>query len=184
MKKIILAIMMTACFLSQINAQLRFGVKGGINFDNPKIEDYRNTLKVENSTGWQAGALFQIKVPGVGVALQPELLYTVRKVNVDQQSNGIHYFEVPVNLQLGLDLVLLRPYLQAGPYFGYALKTEGEKFKDNLSKFDWGIGLGGGLEIWKFQLDLRYSWGLQNVSNMKDFEMKNNRFTIALGILL
>ena len=182
MKRIIVAILMTACFAGQINAQFRFGLKGGVNFDNIKIKD-APSLKVENSTGWQAGALFQVKIPGVGLALQPELLYTVSNVNVNQEKNGIHYFEVPVNLQLGLDLVVLRPYLQAGPYFGYALKTDGERFKDNINKFDWGVGLGGGLEIWKLQFDARYSWGLQNVSSMKEFEMKNNRFTVSLGIM-
>ena len=182
MKKIILAILITACYISQINAQVKFGLKGGVNFDNYKLKN--TPLTVENSTGWQAGALLQLKVPGVGVAVQPELLYTVNKVNVDHASNGIHYFEIPINLQLGLNLVLLRPYLQAGPYFGYALKTEGDVFKEKINKFDWGIGLGGGLEIWKLQFDARYSWGLQNVTiSATNFEMKNNRFTVSLAYL-
>jgi len=183
MKRIILAMVITACFASQINAQFRFGLKGGLNFANFKIEqDAKEKLTFDNSTGWQAGALFQVKIPAVGVALQPELLYTVRKADVDQKPHGIHYFEVPLNLQFGIDLKVIRPYFQGGPYFGYALKTDGEHFKDNISKFDWGVGLGGGLEIWKLQLDLRYSWGLQDVSNVQQFEIKNNRFTLAVGI--
>jgi len=183
MKKIFLAIVIMACFMSQINAQFKFGLKGGVNFENFAMKDASNSLKFENSTGWQAGALLQIKIPGVGVALQPELLYTATNAKVDEVSNSIHYFEVPINGQLGLNLVLLRPYLQAGPYFGYALKTEGDTFKDKINKFDWGIGLGGGVEIWKLQLDARYSWGLQEVSSVKEFKMKNNRFTLSLAIL-
>ena len=183
MKKIILAMVIMACFASQINAQLRFGLKGGLNFANFKIEQGASKkLTYDNATGWQAGALLQVKIPGLGLALQPELLYSVSKVDLDQKENGIHYFEVPVNLQMGLDLKILRPYLQAGPYFGYALKSDGDQLKDNINKFDWGVGLGAGLEVWKLQLDLRYSWGLQDVSSMKDFEMKNNRFTVALGL--
>ena len=183
MKRIILAMVITACFASQINAQFRFGLKGGLNFANFKIEqDAKEKLTFDNSTGWQAGALFQVKIPGLGLAVQPELLYTVSKANVDQRENGIHYFEVPINAQMGLDLKILRPYLQAGPYFGYALKLDGDHFRENINRFDWGIGLGAGLEVWKVQLDLRYSWGLQDVSSMRDFQMKNNRFTVALGI--
>jgi len=186
MKRIILAVVVTACFASQINAQFHFGLKGGLNFANFKIEQSikqaKDQVTIENSTGWQAGALLQIKIPVIGLAFQPELLYTVRKVDMDQKAHGIHYFEVPVNLQFGLDLKVLRPYLQAGPYFGYALKTDGEHF-ENISKLDWGAGIGGGLEIWKFQLDARYSWGLQDVSSVKEFEIKNNRFTVSLGIL-
>jgi len=182
MKQIILAFVIMACFVSHINAQVHFGLKGGVNFVDFRIHDAKTNLTVDNSTGWQAGALLQLKIPGMGVAFQPELLYTVSKANVGQASNDIHYFDVPLNLQFGLDLVLLRPYLLAGPYFGYALKTDGDNFKDNINKFDWGIGLGGGLEIWKLQLDARYSWGLQNMS-MKEFEMKHNRFTLSLAIL-
>jgi len=183
MKKIFLAIVITACFISQINAQFKFGLKGGVNFDNFAMKDASNDLKLENSTGWQAGALLQIKIPGLGVALQPELLYSATKAKVNDASNSIHYFEVPVNGQLKLNLLLLRPYLQAGPYFGYALKVDGKAFKDKINKFDWGIGLGGGVEIWKLQLDARYSWGLQNVSSVNEFEMKNNRFTLSLAYL-
>ena len=181
MKKIILAIAITACFASQVNAQFKFGLKGGVNFENIKIKDARSNIKVDNSTGWQAGAAFKVKIPGIGVAVQPELLYTVSKVNLDQEQNGIHYFEVPINLQMGLDLKIIRPYLQAGPYFGYALKSEGDTFKDNINKFDWGIGLGGGLDLWKLQFDLRYSWGLQDVSSVTDFEIKNNRLSLSLA---
>jgi len=182
MKKIILAILVTACSISQINAQFKFGLKAGANFNNVKVKEAPATLKVDNLTGWQAGALLQIKIPAVGIAVQPELLYTARKFKIDEEKSGINYFEVPINLQLGLNLVLLRPYLQAGPYFGYVLNADGENFKDKIDKFDWGIGLGGGLEIWKLQLDARYSWGLQNVS-AKDFQIKNNRFTLSLAYL-
>ena len=179
MKRIILAIAVTACFISQINAQFHFGVKGGINFQQAKLA--KTDLAVKNSTGWQAGALLQVKVPGVGLAVQPELLYTASKVSLDGVSNTINYFEVPINVHWGPKLLLVHPYLQAGPYFAYALSSGGEQFKDNINKFDWGIGLGGGVEFWKLQIDARYSWGLQNVSGVKDFEMKNNRFTLSLG---
>ena len=183
MKKIILAMVIAACLISQINAQIHFGLKGGVNFVNFEIKDAPANLNFENSTGWQAGALLQLKIPGSGVAFQPELLYTVSRATVNERANSIHYFEVPLNLQLGLNLVLFRPYIQAGPYFGYAVNTDGDNFKDSINKFDWGIGAGGGLEIWKFQLEARYSWGLQNISSVREFELINNRFTLSLAIL-
>jgi hypothetical protein len=187
MKKIILAVVvMTVFCINQINAQVHFGLKGGINFENFELKNANaSTLNLKNSTGWQAGALLQVKIPGIGLGVQPELLYTVRNATVDGKSNSINYFEVPVNLRMGLNLLVVRPYLMAGPYFAYAVKLDGETFKDKIKidKFDWGIGLGGGVEIWKFQLDARYAWGIQNVSSVKEFEMKNNRFTVSLGFL-
>ena len=184
MKRILLSMVMTAFMISQINAQFRFGLKAGANFENIKLKNATvGTFKLDNSTGWQAGALFQIKVPGIGLAVQPELLYTVSKANVNNASNDIHYFEVPINAQMGLDLKILRAYLQAGPYFGYAVKLDGDIFKQEINKFDWGVGLGAGVELWKLQFDARYSWGLQNISSVKQFEMKNNRFTLAVAFL-
>lgn len=184
MKRIILALVMVAFYLSPIHAQVKFGLKGGVNFDNFEFKEAKTKEYVlDNSTGWQAGALLQIKIPGLGLGLQPELLYTVCKANINDETNSIHYFEVPVNLRLGVNLFLVRPYLMAGPYFGYAVNFEGKFFENDINKFDWGLGLGGGVEIWKFVLDARYSWGLQNVSSVSEFEMKNNRFTLSLGIL-
>jgi len=183
MKRIVL-VMVVAFSLSQVNAQVKFGVKGGVNFENFDVKEAKTRNYVlDNSIGWQAGALLQIKIPGLGIGVQPELLYTVCKADINDETNSIHYFEVPINARLGVNLFLIRPYLMAGPYFGYAVNLEGDVFKNEINKFDWGLGLGGGVEIWKFQFDASYSWGLLNVSNAKEFEMKNNRFTLSLGIL-
>ena len=182
MKKIVLIVMMAFC-MSQIDAQVRFGIKGGVNFENFNYKHAREELTIDNSIGWQAGALLQFKIPVVGMGVQPELLYTVRKAEVDNKSNSVHYFEVPLNVQWGFDLVIIRPYVMAGPYFGYAVQFNGDVFKSHIDKFDWGVGLGAGVELWKFQLGARYSWGLQNVSGMEEFEMKNNTFTVSLALM-
>ena len=182
-KKIILATVMMSCYLSQITAQVNFGLKGGINFDNFMLKNAKEQLTFENVSGWQAGALLQFNIPAVGVSIQPELLYTASKAYINEKANSIYYFEVPVNLQWGINLKVVRPYIQGGPYFGYALKTDGECFKDNISRYDWGVALGAGIEIWKFQLSGRYQWGLQNISDKADFDLKINRFNLSLGFL-
>ena len=182
MKKIVLVVMM-ACCMSQIDAQVRFGIKGGVNFENFNYKNAKEELTIDNSIGWQAGALLQFKIPVVGIGVQPELLYTVKKAEVKNESNSIHYFEVPLNVQWGFDLAIIRPYVMAGPYFGYAVQCNGDVFKSHIDKFDWGVGLGAGIELWKLQLGARYSWGLQNVSSMKEFEMKNNTFTLSLALM-
>lgn len=184
MKKISLAVLIAACSISQIIAQVHFGLKGGVNFENFEIKnDIDGGLTLENSTGWQIGALLQVKIPGTGAGIQPEILYTVCKAKVDDEVNSIRYFEVPLNLRLGFNLFLVRPYLSGGPYFGYAVQLDGDIFQSQINKFNWGVGLGGGAEIWKFQMDARYSWGLQNVSGVEQFELKNNRFTLSLAFL-
>ena len=181
MKKIILSMMMTVCFLNLIHAQVNFGLKAGINFANFDYKDAN--LKIENSTGWQTGILLQVQDPVLGLGIQPELLYTVINGNVDHHSNSIHYFRVPVNLYKSFNLVMIRPFIEAGPYFSYALNFVGTVFDSRIDKFDWGIGLGAGVGISKLLIGARYSWGLQDVSSMKEFEMKNNTFCLSLALL-
>ena len=182
--KIILAVVLMACCISQIDAQIHFGIKGGLNYDQSKLENVKAPqLSLENALGWQAGVLLQFKVPVVGVAVQPELLYTASNANINDKANCIHYFEIPIMLQLGPDFKVVRPYVQGGPYFGFSIKSEGDPFKNNIDKNDWGMALGVGIDIWKFQLSARYQWGLKNVSTIDDFELKNNRLNLLLGFL-
>jgi len=183
MKKIILAIVIMACFVSQINAQINFGIKGGLNFDNFKIDDAKNAnLTIKNASGWQAGALLQIKIPVIGIGIQPEVLYTVKKADINNKENSISYFEVPINFQWGLDLLIIRPFIMFGPYFGYAVNFKGDTFtKENVEKSDWGFGVGGGLDIWKFQLGARYSFGLKNVGLENFKELKNRTLSLSLA---
>ena len=174
--------MVLACCLSQMDAQIHIGIKGGLNFMNFSLKNAGDELTFNNSTGWQIGALLQVGIPVVGLGVQPELLYTVKKAKVDDVSSSIHYFEVPLNVQWGFKVLFLRPYVMAGPYFGYAVDFNGDVFNSQIDRFVWGIGLGAGIEFRKLQLGARYSWGLQNV-RVRDFELKNNMFTLSLAVL-
>ena len=169
--------MVLACWTSKIDAQVKVGIKGGLNFDDFVLKNAPDELKFDNSTGWQAGFMLRATIPAVGIGIQPELLFSVRKAGDD---GNISYLEVPVNLRWGFNLIVIRPYITAGPYFRYAANFNGNFSKNHLERFDWGLGLGGGVEIWKFQLGLRYSWGMQDVSK-EEFEIKNNAFSLSLG---
>ena len=97
MRKLIAVIMIMACWMSNADAQIKFGIKGGVNFAdfNYTAEDF----KLKNTTGWQAGALLQIKIPAIGIGIQPELLYTVKKADIAKETNSLSYFEVPLNIR-------------------------------------------------------------------------------------
>ena len=163
----VLAIAVTA------NAQSGFGIKGGLNFDSMsdiKTNNYESTI--DGRTGFHVGILYKIKLPA-GLALQPELLYTSKKSKIETNTNtsynaSLQYLQLPVNIQWGIDLVILRPFIQVSPYIGYAI-AKGNKFKDfdwgNFNKFEYGIGLGAGVEIWRFQVSGRYCWDLGKIGD-------------------
>ncbi|MDR0385725.1 MAG: PorT family protein [Prevotellaceae bacterium] len=173
MKKILL-ILIAFMFVGSIHAQLRFGVKAGANFSTFNSKEQ---VLQKKGAAWQVGLASQFKIPVIGLGIQPELLYSVYK----GESNSIGYFNIPLNLRWQpLPIPLVKPVILVGPYFGYAVNFKGfNDFKDNIKRFDWGIGLGAGVEIWKLQVEGRYNWGLQNLSGIRDFNLKNNVFTLS-----
>jgi hypothetical protein len=174
MKKILI-ILAAFMFIGNIHAQLRFGVKAGVNFSEFNTKEQ---ILQTNGTAWQVGLASQFKIPLVGLGIQPELLYSVNKGD----DNSIGYFTVPVNLRWQpLPIPLIKPVILVGPYFGYAVNFKGfDNFKDDIQRFDWGIGLGGGIEIWKLQIEGRYNWGMQNIGErIENFNLKSNVFTLS-----
>jgi len=175
MKKVLL-IFIVILFTESIHAQFSFGVKAGVNFS--KFNTKEQVLKNDGSA-WQVGVVSKFNIPLIGLGLQPELLYSVNK----GEGNSIGYFQIPINLRWQpLPIPLIKPVILAGPYFGYAVRFKGfDNFRDNIERFDWGIGLGLGLEIWKLQFGGRYNWGLQNISGIRDFSLKSNVFTLSVA---
>lgn len=194
MKRILLLV--TAFMLLSIQGFSQFGIKGGLNFnsdENFKLKD----VKFENKTGYHVGILYKAKIPLIGIAIQPELLYSQSNTSIKNAStNGdikVSQLQLPVSLQWGIDLVLLRPYLQAVPYIGYLLNSKLDIAGNNLDidnpKFRYGIGLGAGLEIWKFQISGKYNWDLGSVAEFNFDEVKNLKqnknkgFELSLALL-
>lgn len=179
MKKILVlvCVMMLAATAGQ--AQLRFGVKAGANVNSLSASADDMLDEVKGATSYQFGVVFQAKA--LGFAVQPEVLYSVKSGLIDIDDLVVQAYlgttdevtftsqniEVPINLQYGLDLGLARAYLQAGPYISFVAATliDGEaNFNDNLKNsfktFDFGAGVGAGIEVLNFQVAVKYDWGL------------------------
>lgn len=149
-----------------------FGVVGGASFTG--IKD----ISPELATGYHAGLTYKFHLP-VGFAIQPSLLYHMKSSLVEGAladaatfDYKMGYLELPVSFQWGPDLLLFRPFLDVSPFIGYALNNEftastagaaklsaGFSNKwDGINRLEYGLGLGGGLEIWKVQVVCRYNW--------------------------
>ena len=167
MKRILSVIALLLLIGYTADAQ-RFGIKGGLNFNNLGDISTNVTETYENRTGFHAGIMYQAKIPAIGLAVQPELLYM--RTGVKNSGNGIYTDNLilPLNLQLGLDLIMLRPYVLVAPYVTYAL-GKGDEFTDvawdDIHRFNYGIGAGVGLDIWKLQIVGKYNWDLGPLSN-------------------
>lgn len=172
-KTLIVLCVMLLCAL-QMRAQSGFGIKGGLSYNSMsdiEIENWESSFK--KKTGFHAGILYKARLVG-GLALQPELLYIQKGGNLEMMGKSadfkVHHIQLPVNLQLGIDLMLFRPFIMVSPYIGYAI-ANGDELKglkwDNMNRFEYGIGLGAGLDIWKFQVTGRYCWDLGKVAEFE-----------------
>ena len=39
---------------------------------------------------------------------------------------------------------------------------------DNTNRFEYGIGIGGGVDFWKFQLQVKYNWNIGQLARNTD----------------
>lgn len=186
MKKMIMAaaFVLSLIFLNvgDASAQMRFGVTGGATFS--KLS--KQTINAENMTQYHAGLTLQVKLP-LGFSIQPSLIYNVKGSRFGAQEESavlggaeltVGYLELPVSLQWGPDLLLFRPFLDVTPFVGYGLNNRldagnlGSVLKNTwsssgISRWEYGVGLGVGLEIWKFQVIGRYNWNLGSINDFK-----------------
>lgn len=178
MKKVLLLV--TSLLLFSIQGFSQFGIKGGLNYNKlSDIDIQALDQNVDNSTGFNVGILYRVKVPVIGLAIQPELIYSQTSCNFGPSLKGVepsHHGDLkvsnlmlPVSLQMGMDLILLRPFIQVAPYIGYTISTSNnvDNLKFDAEKFKYGIGVGAGIDIWKLQVSGRYNWELSSVA---DFE--------------
>ncbi len=168
-------------FSVQMSAQTstrvaRWGVTGGVNFGTAKFSE----LDIKAQTGWNAGVTCLVDLP-LGFSIQPSLVYNQKNTNVSEALvQNVGYLELPVSVQWGPDLLVFRPFLDVTPYIGYGIHQEMfTSLKENHSlpegwngkeRFEYGLGLGGGINVWKIQVLLRYCWNFGTLYNVHGWD--------------
>ncbi len=181
-------------FSVQASAQVKFGATGGMNFNTSKFTE----LDVKAKTGWNAGLTLLVDLP-LGFSVQPSLLYSQKNANlVEGVSQNMGYLELPVSVQWGPDLLILRPFLDVTPYVGYAITNKTQMSADfgslvgtikgneweGKQRFEYGLGIGGGINVWKLQVVARYCWNfgsLYNVESWNDIKDHLNKDELSAG---
>lgn len=148
MNKKVFAILTVVLSLMSLtaNAQLRFGVKGGIVLN--KLSFDKSTFKSENRTGFAAGLQLDLRLP-LGFALDGSVMYSHRNDRFlhESQTYRRDYIEIPIHVRYGLNLVglsnLLVPYAFTGPNFAFLCAESKDITWENRSTFtSWDVGFG------------------------------------------
>lgn len=145
MKKFIgiLIVTLSLGMVMPAQAQIKFGVKGGLNMSEL---DVKNGPTSDNTTGFYVGPMAEVTLPLIGLGIDGALMYSQRGKD-DWKQQGI---EIPVNLKYTFGLgSLFGIYLAAGPDFFFNFKDIKVGGGDLVStkKTQVGLNLGGGLKL-------------------------------------
>lgn len=159
MKKLFTLIVLVAAtyFTVPANAQLKFGIKGGLNITDMSLSN--DVFETSNRTGFFIGPTIKFTLPIVGLGIDASALYDQREgeVNVEADDNTLvstrlkqKSINIPINLRYDIGLgSLAAVYLAAGPQFGFNVGDKNQSlYKDvaewrlNTSNFSVNVGAG------------------------------------------
>ena len=184
MKKlfIIVAAVLVSSFAASAKGGL--GVTAGFNTNSTKVQDIQTAPR----TGFNVGVTYSLNLP-LGFSLQPSVVYSHKSANLnltgvgildavlnDKVFQNVGSVNVPVSVQWGPNLIIARPFLDITPYVGYTLSNTIKGMAGDLQgvlqgekSLDYGVGLGGGLHVWKLQAIVRYNWSFGTMGNLNGF---------------
>mgnify|MGYP003741608125 CR=1 FL=1 len=199
MKKIILLLCLTFGFSQLTNAQLDFGLKGGINYNSNSIKETGQDVfdGAKSKTGYHAGIWLRLKIPVVGLYVRPELVYTnlenevLYKTTGSTTSYNFQKIDIPVLLGkkfFGIGNVFVGPSFQYLLSSDFSLNDIGDVKGDG---FTVGLQFGGGIEIGNLGLDIRVERGFNGIESTFlngttniDFDTRVNQVIIGLSYKL
>lgn len=105
MKKIFGALMIAICIAMAMpaQAQIHFGVKGGLNLSKASFSNVSENFKKDNFTGFFIGPMAEFNIPIVGLGVDASLLFAQRGIKVSEGNDDItvkqNGIDIPVNLK-------------------------------------------------------------------------------------
>jgi hypothetical protein len=197
MKKLALISIFCIAMVGTSFSQIKFGVRGGLNFDNVKMvkqpEDVR--ISYDKGMGFHFGLTSQIEL--LGLYVQPEILFSTLTNDLtldDLSTNGLdeigkqRFNKVDVPILAGIKINKLK--LGAGPVFTKIVNTKSDVLDEQVRKSATvGYQLGAGLDFDKFNIELRYEGNLSKYgtgvkigNSVYDFDTRMSQVILSSAI--
>ncbi len=180
MRKNLILVLIAVCAAMALpaQAQLDFGLKGGVNLSKASLSDIRGNFKKDNFTGFFIGPMAEFTLPILGLGVDASLLFAQRGVTVSDEGedatvkqNGI---DIPVNLKYNIGLgKMLGIYIAAGPDFYFDLGKDKRIYGAEVDKKkkEVGINVGAGLKLFShLQVGANYNIPLGDTAKLRDEE--------------
>ena len=132
MKKFFTLVVLLATMAVAAQAQVKFGVKGGLNLTNMKFDN--SIIDKSNQTGFFIGPTLNFTLPVVGLGIDASALYDQRSAKIEGSDDKLKQqsIQIPINLRYGFGLGNTASlYLFAGPQFGFNIGDKSANIIDN-----------------------------------------------------
>lgn len=214
MKK--LFVVLTALMFG-IAANAQVGVIAGVTSTTTDINAARDALKAGDITLYHVGLTTKMDLGAI--AIQPSLIYNVKGTQLSEvYENGstasytadfkTGFLELPVQLQIGLNLGGFRPYVFAEPFVGFAITNEFSKKVEALGadvvveesdannqwenigtdvkdRLEYGVGAGVGIDLLNsLQISVRYYWNMGELYNGEANKFQGSTVGEATNVFL
>ncbi len=175
MKKLVLVIAILV-FTLNMNAQISFGAKSGINIASISGD---NTDLFEPKIGLVIGGVAEFKISDA-FAVQPEILFSQQGISIENSNTKLkmNYLNLPIMAKYYPTTSLS---LQFGPQIGFLLSAKADNGKvtvdrnDNFKTVDLGLGFGIGYKLdFGLFFDARYNIGLININDVNGTDKNYN----------
>jgi hypothetical protein len=197
-KALLIGILVLLLGVSQVKAQgIYWGLIGGLNFAELKVKNADGVYRPTSPrTLFGIGGVIGFELhKNASLHLEPMYLQKGATILATQSDPNwdltMAFLEIPVFLKLSLGSTV-RPYVLAGPSFGFLLSSKGEfsmdgeafegDLKEVTKNFDVGLGFGAGLSFplgktFVF-VEGRYTLGLTDLFKAGKVEWKSGSTTI------
>jgi hypothetical protein len=197
----------SAVFAQPGLVKVHFGVFGGASFDKPGGADATDINGTY--TGFGVGGFVGFRLTP-GFAIQPEALYVQKGAKTTQSDPGgtitgkikVPYFEIPVLAKLSIPVKgagIVSPHAYAGPALAfktgchvkatqgstsYSDRCDAANIDLRIKSTDFSLVFGGGVDIGRAMVDVRYDLGLSKIGDSSDGtgnDIKNRTLYLLAG---
>lgn len=120
MKKVMMIILMAVVLAMPSQAQVKFGLKGGLNLTHMSFD--KSVSNVSNQAGFFVGPTIKLTVPVVGLSFDAAALYDQRSAKAKDADMTLksQSLQIPINVRYGVGLgSIVNLFAFAGPQFGF-----------------------------------------------------------------
>ena len=191
-KLLIFSLMLT---LASQGYSQTFGIKGGLNFKNMIVGDW----KTEMETGFNLGATVEFPINkmfvfGTGLSLSNKGAKVTYEG--DPTTYKLTYLDVPLTCKVKFAMGGMNLYGLFGPYIGFGL---GGQYYDGqtdtkiqwqtssiteyyfLKRLDYGLNIGTGVEFGAIEVGLNYGFGLADIAGFDEDKIYNRVLSLSIG---